>query len=265
MFMFPGQGAQYAGMGRDLYDAEPVFRAEIDACAALVRDWDLREKLFGGEGLNETAVTQPAVFAVEYALACLLRSWGVEPAAMAGHSIGEYVAACLAGVFTREEAMALVVARGALMQGLPRGDMLAVPLAEDLLAPMLAPGVDLAAVNAPDLCVVSGPAGAVAELREVLSLQGVEGRPLHTSHAFHSAMMDPILEEFAARVAGFAPRAPSCRTCRTSPGRGSPPSRRPTRATGASTCAAAYGSATRSGCSPRAAAACWSRSAPGRR
>ncbi|MBG0832643.1 acyltransferase domain-containing protein [Planomonospora sp. ID67723] len=209
VFMFPGQGAQYAGMGRELYDAEPVFRAEIDACAALVHDWDLREKLFGGEDLNETAVTQPAVFAVEYALACLLRSWGVEPAAMVGHSIGEYVAACLAGVFTREEAMALVVARGALMQGLPRGDMLAVPLAEDLLVPMLVPGVDLAAVNAPDLCVVSGPAGAVAELREVLSLQGVEGRPLHTSHAFHSAMVDPILDEFAAEVAGFAPRPPA--------------------------------------------------------
>ncbi|WP_169807633.1 type I polyketide synthase [Herbidospora mongoliensis] len=207
-FVFPGQGAQYAAMGKDLYDTEPVFRAEIDALAALVTDWDLREKLWGGEGLDETSITQPAVFAVEYALATLLRSWGLEPSAMAGHSIGEYVAATLAGVFTRDEAMRLVLKRGALMQALPRGSMLSVPLSEDLLVPMLTPGLDLAAVNAPDLCVVSGPDDEIAELRAVLSLQGVEGRPLHTSHAFHSSMMDPILDEFSAAVAAAAPRPP---------------------------------------------------------
>ncbi|MFF4778329.1 beta-ketoacyl synthase N-terminal-like domain-containing protein [Microtetraspora fusca] len=214
VFMFPGQGAQHPGMGRDLYEAEPVFRAEIDACAevlAPLTGWDLRELLFARDEprLAETSVTQPAVFAVEYALAALLRSRGLEPAAMAGHSVGEYVAACLAGVFTRDEALSLVAARGALMQGLPRGDMLSVPLSEELLVPLLGPGVDLAAVNAPDQCVVSGPAERVAELREVLSLQGVEGRPLHTSHAFHSAMMDPILDEFAAKVAAVVPRPPA--------------------------------------------------------
>ncbi|MEO3855328.1 SDR family NAD(P)-dependent oxidoreductase [Acrocarpospora sp. B8E8] len=212
VFVFPGQGAQHADMGRDLYDTEPVFRAEIDACAETLlplTGWDLRERLYQGGDLNETAVTQPAVFAVEYGLAALLRSWGVEPAAMAGHSIGEYVAACLAGVLDRDDALALVAARGALMQGLPRGDMLAVPLAEEQLVPMLGPGLDLAAVNAPDLCVVSGPAEAVAELRETLEVQGVSGRPLHTSHAFHSAMMEPILAEFTARVAAVELREPT--------------------------------------------------------
>lgn len=209
-FVFPGQGAQYPGMGRDLYDHEPVFRQEIDACARVLEAHigeDLRQLLFPAaqadsqERLNQTAVTQPALFAVEYAMAKLLQSWGLQPEAMVGHSIGEYVAACLAGVWSRDDALMLVAARGALMQQMPGGSMLAVPISADVLTPMLPEGLDLAAVNAPDLCVVAGADTEVAEFAETLSVQGLTGRPLHTSHAFHSAMMDPIVEQFRQLVA----------------------------------------------------------------
>ncbi len=226
-FMFPGQGAQYLQMGRDLYESEPVFARELDDQAAILAEhtgWDLRELLYprtdldaadaeaATARLNETSVTQPALFVIEYAMATLLLSWGVRPSVMVGHSIGEYVAACLAGVFTRDDALALVAARGRLMQDMERGSMIAVPLPEDLLAPILADGsddVDLAAVNGPGLCVVSGEDDAVRRLRDVLSLQGIECRPLHTSHAFHSRMMDPMLEAFTARVASVERQAPT--------------------------------------------------------
>ena len=226
-FLFPGQGAQYVDMGRDLYAAEPVFRREVDECSAVLAGltgWDLRELLYpageldeadaaaAAERMNETAVTQPALFVVEYAMARLLMSWGVRPDVMVGHSIGEYVAACLAGVFERDDALALVAARGRLMQDMPRGSMIAVPLSEDLLAPMLADdfvGLDLAAVNAPGLCVVSGDDELVRDLRDVLGLQGVQCRPLHTSHAFHSRMMDPMLAAFTERLAAVPLRAPT--------------------------------------------------------
>jgi acyl transferase domain-containing protein/acyl carrier protein/3-hydroxymyristoyl/3-hydroxydecanoyl-(acyl carrier protein) dehydratase len=228
-FMFPGQGAQYLTMGRDLYETEPVFRREFDDQSAVLAEhtgWDLRELLYpraeldaadteaATARLNETSVTQPALFVVEYAMATLLQSWGVRPTVMMGHSIGEYVAACLAGVFGRDDAIALVAARGQLMQDMERGSMVAVPLSEELLAPMLTEGgegegLDLAAVNAPGLCVVSGPDDAVRRFREVLSVQGVECRPLHTSHAFHSRMMDPMLAAFTAQVEAVKRQPPA--------------------------------------------------------
>src|SRR6185312_15915626 len=135
------------------------------------------------------------------ALARLWMEWGVHPEAMLGHSLGEYVAACLAGVFSLEDALALVAARGRLMQALPAGAMLAVPLSEAELAPLLGEAVSLAAINAPALCVASGPADAIDALEQRLAARGVTGRRLHTSHAFHSAMMDPVLDAFAAEVA----------------------------------------------------------------
>jgi acyl transferase domain-containing protein len=217
VFLFPGQGAQYVQMARSVYAAEPTFAACVDHCAQVLAEshgLDLRRLLFpeqaderAAERLNQTAVTQPALFAIEYGLAQLLREWGVEPVAMAGHSIGEYVAACLAGVIRLDDAIRLVADRGALMQALPAGSMLAVTLPEEFLVPMLPAEVDLAAVNAPGVCVVSGPADEIRRLQETLALQGVGCRPLHTSHAFHSRMMDPILEAFRERVAAV-PLAP---------------------------------------------------------
>ncbi len=219
-FMFPGQGAQYVGMGRELYEGETVFRAEVDRCAAVLRPLlglDLRTVIYpapaaaagAAEQLKQTALTQPALFTVEYALARLWQSWGVQPEAMIGHSIGEYVAATLAGVFAVEDALALVAARGRLMQSLPAGEMLAVPLPESEVLPLLGVELSLAAVNAPASCVASGPAAAVAALERALQAKGVEARRLQTSHAFHSRMMDPILAEFTALVANVKRSAPT--------------------------------------------------------
>lgn len=212
-FLFPGQGAQYPAMARGLYDAEPVFAAQIDSFAAVLADShqiDVRDVLFSGQTgdgaghgdgrLDQTALTQPALFAVEYALAKLLADWGVTPAAMAGHSVGEYVAASLAGVLEPDEALRLVADRGALMQAMPTGSMLAVMVPEELLLPMLPADIDVAAVNGPGLCVVSGPDEAIAEMRAMFSHQGIGARPVRTSHAFHSQMMDPIADKFASRV-----------------------------------------------------------------
>ncbi len=210
-FMFPGQGAQYVRMGSDLYQEEPTFREQIDHCAALLRPLlqiDLREVLYpraesattASHLMQQTAITQPALFVIEYALAQLWMAWGVHPTAMIGHSIGEYVAACLAGVFSLEEALALLAARGRLMQHLPGGAMLAVLLPPQDIQSLLGDRLSLAAVNAPFLCVVSGPTDAIEELERALAEKGNHCRRLHTSHAFHSEMMEPILEPFAAHV-----------------------------------------------------------------
>ena len=210
-FLFPGQGAQYAGMTAGLYAAEAVFRSAVDRCCELLAphmDLDLRALLYPSPGraeesarqLDRTANTQPALFVVAYALARLLGRWGVRPAAMLGHSIGEYVAACLAGVFRLEDALALVATRGRLMQGLPPGAMLAVSLPELEIEPMLDRELALAAVNGPSRCVVSGPEERVAELAGLLAGRGVDCRRLRTSHAFHSPMVEPILGAFAQAV-----------------------------------------------------------------
>ncbi|UHA74004.1 type I polyketide synthase [Paenibacillus sp. 481] len=241
VFMFPGQGAQYVNMGRDLYDREPEFREAADRCFAIVKpllDVNLRELLYpdindanlndndanvnvndanvdvnevianGGERLKQTDVTQPVMFIFSYALAQLMLKWGLKPSAMIGHSAGEYVAACLAGVMTLEEALELVVLRGKLMHSMPSGAMLSVPLSEEELAPLLGDDLSLAAVNGSALCVVSGRHEAIDRLEQQLAEQGKTCTKLHTSHAFHSAMMDPILESFRAKVSSITLRKP---------------------------------------------------------
>ena len=211
VFMFPGQGTQYVGMAQELYQHEPIFRQHFDECCDLLRThlgFDLRDVLYpreenmnaAKEQLSRTSVTQPALFSIEYALAQTWMEWGIVPRAMIGHSIGEYVAACLAGVMGLEDALSLVTRRGQLMQALPGGAMLAVPLAESDVVEMIGEGLSLGSVNSPALCVVSGEEEAVNEFAERLSAQGVNSRRLHTSHAFHSAMMDPVLAEFAREV-----------------------------------------------------------------
>jgi acyl transferase domain-containing protein len=210
-FLFPGQGAQHAGMAAGLHRHEPVFRRALDRCAETLRpllDLDLREVIFprddsrsaAAERLRQTSLAQPALFAVEYSLAQLWISWGVHPVAMAGHSIGEYVAATLAGVMSLEDALLLVAQRGRLMGTLPSGAMLAVQVSEADLATRLAghPALAIAAVNGPSSCVASGAEAAIARLEQELEGAGVAHRRVHTSHAFHSAMMDPILDSFAA-------------------------------------------------------------------
>ena len=204
VFMFPGQGAQYAGMGSGLYRTEPVFRAEVDRCAEVLRPVlgsDLRAVLFPPDGsqkeseqqLVQTRITQPALFVIEYALAKLWMSWGVHPTAMIGHSVGEYVAGCLAGVFTLEDGLELVARRAELVQTQPAGSMLAVRLSEEQLAPLLNTRLAIAAINAPNVCVVSGPHEAIAALEKELESRRVGARRLETSHAFHSPMMEPVV------------------------------------------------------------------------
>jgi len=207
IFMFSGQGTQYVNMGLELYHHEATFRADVDHCAELLHPHlgiDLRVVLYPPEGqtedtrdlLDQTQYTQPALFVVEYALARLWLAWGVRPAALIGHSIGEYVAACLAGVLSLEDSLALVAARGSLMQGLLEGTMLAVSLSESEVVPLLGNQLSLASVNAPKLCVVSGATEAVAELEKQMTARGVFCKRLRTSHAFHSAMMEPIVLPF---------------------------------------------------------------------
>ena len=219
MFMFSGQGSQYVDMGRHLHATEPVFRDALERCAQKLQPhlgFDLRTVLHPPEAqreaaterLQQTSLTQPALFALEYALAQLWMSWGLKPQAMIGHSIGEYVAACLAGVFSLEDALALVAARGRLMQQLPAGSMLAVSLPEAQVRPLLGEQLSLAAVNSPETCVVAGPTPAVDALVEVLGARGVTTTRLHTSHAFHSAMMDPILDTFREQVRRVTRKVP---------------------------------------------------------
>lgn len=213
-FMFSGQGSQYVGMGRGLYQADAAFRAAVDQCAEILEPHlgiDLRTVFYPGEGvdpaaateeLNQTRLTQPSLFVVEFAAAALWKARGFEAASMIGHSIGEYVAATLAGVMPLADALRLVARRGALMQSLPPGSMLSVPMEEQELLPKLAEaGLSLAAINASGRCVASGEIEAVDAFAARMKAERVPCAKLHTSHAFHSHMMDPILETFTAEVA----------------------------------------------------------------
>ncbi len=225
VFLFPGQGAQYEHMAWALYQCEPGFRAQVDHCVDLLQPHlglDLRHVLYPNRqspsdgtrsgphtpSLRQTAMAQPGLFVIEYALAQLLMSWGVRPQAMMGHSIGEYTAACLAGVFSLEAGLQLVAARGRLMQQLPEGAMLGVPLSERELGRFMRDGLSLAAVNTPSRCVISGTVDAVAALQRELANQGLPSRRLHTAHAFHSSMMAPILEAFRNEVERIDLQAP---------------------------------------------------------
>lgn len=220
VFMFPGQGAQYPGMAQGLYGSEAVVRRAVDHCARVLKPAlgaDLRKVLFPGprsrkkaaETLKDTRWAQPALFTVEYALAELWRSWGIEPAAMIGHSVGEYVAAALAGVMELDDALRLIARRGQLISALPRGSMLGVMAPADELEPFVDGDVSLAAVNAPALSVLSGPNDSIERVEAALGDRGIAARRLHTSHAFHSSMMDPILPEFEELVASVHLAAPA--------------------------------------------------------
>ncbi|MBD2607326.1 SDR family NAD(P)-dependent oxidoreductase [Scytonema hofmannii FACHB-248] len=217
IFMFSGQGSQYANMGRELYKVEPTFAKHVDSCALILQPHlglDIRSLLYPSEQntetaakqLEQTALTQSGLFVTEYALAQLLMSWGVRPEAMIGHSIGEYVAGAIAGVFSLEDALLIVAKRGELMQQVPRGSMLAIRLAEKDVRSLLSAqtlyknSLEIAVVNSPSSCVVSGTDEAVATLKNQLSSQQVECQLLHTSHAFHSVMMEPILEAFIQTI-----------------------------------------------------------------
>ncbi len=214
IFMFPGQAAQYVNMGSNFYEREPVFRDVVDRCAEILKpiiSMDLREILYlphrdPGESedlLSRTIYIQPAIFTIEYALAKLWNGWGVYASAVMGHSIGEYAAACVAEVFSLEDALKLVSIRGKMMQDLPGGAMLIVRMPVEDIKPRLTPEISIAAINAPSLCVVSGPTQAVETLKNELEKERVVCRELQTSHAFHSPMMDTIIEPFGEKVKGI--------------------------------------------------------------
>jgi thioester reductase-like protein len=239
VFMFPGLGDHYTAMALELYQTEVVFRAAIDHAAELLKsllDVDIRDVLYPngttapveqtGEPpvppqgidfrallnrgrrqadavthrLNQTVFAQPALFVVEYALAQLWMAWGIRPQAVIGYSLGEYVAACVAGVLSLEDALLLVARRAHMIQDLPAGAMLSVLLPEEELEPLLGSRLSLAALNAPSMCVVAGPPADIDALEQHLTQQGIASRRLPTTHAFHSTMMGPIAEPFTRLV-----------------------------------------------------------------
>jgi len=241
VFLFSGLGGQYPDMGRGHYDGEPVFREQVDLCARLLEPalgLDLREVMYpagrsvaGEEGekkvnlrrmlrrgdgqedeaaarLNRTCYAQPALFVVEYALARLWMSWGIRPAALIGYSLGEYVAACLAGTLSLEDALRLVAERARLIDELPAGAMLAVGLPADQVQLLLNEELSLAAMNGPEQAVVSGPPEATAALERELEARGVACRRLQTTHAFHSRMMEPLFEPLLELASGFSLQPP---------------------------------------------------------
>ncbi|MCD9188130.1 MAG: aminotransferase class III-fold pyridoxal phosphate-dependent enzyme [Pyrinomonadaceae bacterium] len=205
-FLFPGQGTQYVGMAREIYQSERVFQKIFDECAEAFQKYleaDLRTVLFAAnddannsEQIKQTLITQPLMFSVGYALAGLLKNWGIRPAAMIGHSLGEYTAACVAGVFGFEDAVKIIAGRAGLMQKLPKGSMLSVKSAPEKIEEFLGNKLSVAVLNTPDSCVVSGNDGEIERLRQTLAEKKISCKMLETSHAFHSPMMNDILEPF---------------------------------------------------------------------
>ena len=218
-FQFSGQGTQFVGMGHDLYENEPKYRSLVDSCCDLLAPTlglDLRTLMYADASdteaaarLERTEFAQPAIFITELALAELWQSWGISPKAMIGHSLGEYVAATIAGVFHREDALRLVAARGKLMQALEAGAMISVPLDEAALAQYVTKDVCVAGLNSPRASVLSGPIAAIEKLTQQLERDGIAFRSLRTSHAFHSSMMEPMLAAFEAVVSRLPLQPPA--------------------------------------------------------
>ncbi|MEW6234512.1 MAG: amino acid adenylation domain-containing protein [Candidatus Omnitrophota bacterium] len=212
-FLYTGQGAQYVGMGRVLFQTQAVFREALERCDALLRtqfkpsliDLLYSEAAEEVEALNQTAITQPALFAIEYALTELWSSWGITPSAVVGHSIGEYAAACAAGVFTLETGLQLAAERGRLMQSLPAGGTMAAVFASEAAVrnAISAYGerISIAAVNGPERITISGDEDAIHAVLDRFKKEQIESRPLRVSHAFHSRRMEPIVKDFAAQAA----------------------------------------------------------------
>ncbi|MCL9779888.1 acyltransferase domain-containing protein [Vibrio sp. S4M6] len=212
VFMFPGQGNQYSRMAADLYHTYKVFKQQVDTCCDQLKSilhLDLKEIIFAQSAeleskIHQTQYTQPALFVIEYSLAKLWMSWGIQPELMIGHSVGEYVAACLSGVFTLQEALCAVASRGKLVQELPAGSMLAVLMDEETLSERLSNSeLDIAAVNYPELCVVAGSEESIQAFQYELEEEGVFCKHLDTSHGFHSSMMEPILPAFKEVIDGI--------------------------------------------------------------
>lgn len=220
VFMFPGQGAQYVRMGQNLYEHSEVFRTNLDTCAEILTPLlgrDLRTVLFPPIGdeeaakeiLKNTQFTQPALFALGYSLAQVWLAWGISPSALMGHSIGEFAAACVAGVFSLEDGLKMIAQRGAMMQALPGGSMMSVRKPGAEVEPLLWGDMAIGSYNGPELCVVAGPDDQVAKLQKQLEADDIVCRHLHTSHAFHSPMMNSIVDPFADFVAQFPLSSPS--------------------------------------------------------
>ncbi|QBA63905.1 polyketide synthase [Muriicola soli] len=217
-FLYPGQGAQYIHMGRSLYEHEKVYQQAVDSCSEILKEYlkeDIREILFPNaellkaeEKLKDTRYTQPAIFVTEYALSQLWLSWGIKPTLLCGHSIGEFVAAHLAGIFSLKDALKIVAIRGKLVSELPKGSMLSLRLEKDKVYEILPKGISIAALNSDRLCVVSGPIDEIERFSKILKNKNISHQHLATSHAFHSTMMDPILEEFKSKVEDVSLKVP---------------------------------------------------------